>query len=52
VHWSDGGPTALCNLCLLCTRHHHHVHDLGWEIKLNADGTITTIPPSRRLVSA
>jgi hypothetical protein len=47
LFWADGGPTALWNLVLLCIRHHHHVHDLGWEIKLNLDGTVTTIPPSR-----
>ncbi len=46
IHWADGGPTSLWNLVLLCTRHHHHVHDLGWDIKLNTDGTVTTIPPS------
>ena len=22
VHWEDGGPTDLCNLILLCRRHH------------------------------
>jgi Domain of unknown function (DUF222) len=45
--WADGGPTALWNLVLLCIRHHHYVHDLGWEIKLNPDGTVTTTAPSR-----
>jgi len=49
IHWADGGPTSLRNLVLLCTRHHHHVHDLGWDIKLNTNGTTTTIPPSRTL---
>ena len=49
IHWADGGPTSLWNLVLLCTRHHHHVHDLGWDLKLNTDGTITTIPPNRAL---
>ena len=27
VHWSDGGPTALQNLVLLCRRHHRMVHE-------------------------
>ena len=27
VHWSDGGPTALDNLVLLCRRHHRAVHE-------------------------
>jgi len=27
VHWSDGGPTDLVNLVLLCSWHHRMVHD-------------------------
>ena len=27
IHWADGGPTCLDNLCLLCARHHTMVHD-------------------------
>lgn len=30
VHWMDGGPTNLDNMCLLCSRCHHKVHDNGW----------------------
>ena len=26
VHWSDGGPTSLENLVLLCSAHHHQHH--------------------------
>jgi hypothetical protein len=26
VHWADGGPTDLCNLILLCRRHHVLLH--------------------------
>lgn len=26
IHWSQGGPTSLDNLVLLCSRHHHQVH--------------------------
>jgi hypothetical protein len=26
VHWADGGPTDLCNLILLCRRHHTMLH--------------------------
>jgi hypothetical protein len=33
-HWSDGGDTAVCNLCLLCSHHHDVVHHDGWEITM------------------
>jgi hypothetical protein len=33
-HWADGGPTALCNLCLLCSHHHDVVHHDGWTITM------------------
>ncbi len=29
VHWTDGGPTALPNLVLLCRRHHRMMHARG-----------------------
>ncbi len=29
VNWTDGGPTALPNLLLLCRRHHRMVHSPG-----------------------
>ena len=28
-HWEDGGPTDLCNLILLCRRHHTMCHARG-----------------------
>ena len=31
-HWSAGGETSLCNLLLLCTRHHRLVHEGGFSI--------------------
>ncbi|HEY5454026.1 MAG TPA: DUF222 domain-containing protein [Acidothermaceae bacterium] len=33
-YWSEGGETALCNLCLLCSQHHDVVHHDGWEITM------------------
>ncbi len=35
--WEHGGPTDLCNLVPLCSRHHHDVHEGGWSVKLDAD---------------
>jgi hypothetical protein len=38
VVWvTDGGPTELGNLVLLCTRHHHRLHQPGWHAKLLPD---------------
>ena len=38
VHWQDGGPTDLDNLCLLCSRCHHKVHDDGWKVRKSPGG--------------
>ena len=45
IHWIDGGVTAVYNLVLLCRRHHRFVHEGGWRILLNADGSIEFSPP-------
>src|SRR4029077_8746214 len=29
LHWADGGRTDLCNLILLCRRHHRMLHERG-----------------------
>ena len=50
THWVDGGPTAVDNLVLLCDRHHHVVHEPGWQLEfdghdlrvLRPDGTEVT----------
>lgn len=36
VFWSDGGRTDLDNLALLCSRHHSLVHQLGFQLVLQA----------------
>lgn len=33
-HWSDGGDTALGNLCLVCAHHHDVVHHDSWTITM------------------
>jgi len=40
-HWTDGGPTDLDNLVLLCHRHHHHLHQHGHKMIPQPDGTWT-----------
>jgi hypothetical protein len=38
---SEGGPTVLDNLALLCDAHHQGIHDSHWANTLHADGTMT-----------
>jgi hypothetical protein len=47
-HWLHGGPTDLENLLLLCRGHHHAVHEGGWRLHRQPDGTFTATPPHRR----
>jgi hypothetical protein len=42
-HWIDGGLTELANCVLLCSRHHHVVHEGGWTITPRA-GMVETQP--------
>ena len=35
-HWLDLGDTSLANTVLLCSRHHHYVHEGGWTITARA----------------
>jgi hypothetical protein len=51
VRWVlDGGTTALDNLTLQCSRHHHLLHSPGWHAKLLPDATlIVTTPDGRTL---
>ncbi len=38
VHWTDGGPTQLHNLVLLCRRHHGLVHEGRFGVSMGDDG--------------
>lgn len=40
--WELGGPTDLDQLLPLCSRHHHVIHEPGWELHLAPDRTLTT----------
>ena len=50
VHWTNGGPTALSNLVLLCRRHHRLIHHKRFSVAIvdglprfcRADGSVLT----------
>ena len=37
VPWEDDGPTSVDNGMLLCSFHHHQVHEGGWTVRLDLD---------------
>jgi hypothetical protein len=39
-HWLRGGETSVNNLALLCTHHHHLVHEGGWSVERMAGGEL------------
>jgi hypothetical protein len=39
VFWEDGGETDLSNLALVCPFHHRLVHEHGWRLGWDPDGT-------------
>ncbi len=47
-HWAHGGPTTLSNLVLLCRRHHRAVHEEGYEVTRDSDGTLRFQQPDGR----
>jgi hypothetical protein len=49
-HWTDDGPTDLDNLVLLCSAHHHLVHEGGWALRRDADGALVFTDPHDRVV--
>jgi hypothetical protein len=50
-HWLHGGETSLENLVMLCTFHHHLVHEGGWTVTSEADGAFTFHSPVGRLLA-
>ena len=44
-HWLHGGETSVDNLALLCTFHHHLVHEGGWSVARTSDGRISFTTP-------
>jgi hypothetical protein len=49
-HWADGGDTCMENLVLLCTRHHHLVHEGGFGLEKLSCGTIQFTNPQGVLI--
>jgi len=45
VHWEDGGRTELRNLIPLCFRHHHQIHEPGWNVTIDDRRTLTWHQP-------
>jgi 5-methylcytosine-specific restriction endonuclease McrA len=39
-HWAQGGPTTLSNLALLCRQHHRAVHEEGYTVERDGNGTL------------
>jgi 5-methylcytosine-specific restriction endonuclease McrA len=49
-HWAQGGPTTLSNLALLCRRHHRAVHEEGYQLERQPDGTLQFRRPDGRVI--
>jgi hypothetical protein len=45
VHWLHGGQTRLTNGAPFCDFHHWLVHEGGWRVTRQPDGTLVLIPP-------
>jgi len=48
VHWADGGETKLDNTLLLCRRHHRRVHEGGYRVCSDRNGTVVFFTPKGR----
>lgn len=40
IHWSEGGKSAPSNMALLCSRHHHELHQGRWRIDIDDRGLV------------
>lgn len=43
--WSHGGATDLSNLACACSHHHHLIHDEGWNLEAQGDGSWRLLRP-------
>ena len=46
-HWTNGGPTSLDNLVLLCGHHHRTIHHTPWQVRLAHDRQPEFLPPPK-----
>lgn len=44
-HWSRGGTTDVDNMVLLCSHHHHRVHEGGFGVRRRDGGTLEFTRP-------
>jgi hypothetical protein len=51
-HWTNGGPTDLANLGLLCRAHHRLLHEGGWRAQWLPDHRWRFTSPTGRTVEA
>ena len=51
-HWAAGGATRLDNLVRLCRHHHRAVHEEGFRVTLDPDGTTRFCRPDGRPLPA
>jgi hypothetical protein len=50
LEWSEQqGPTDLRFLLPVCSRHHHALHERGWQLELDDDRTLTILRPDGTL---
>jgi hypothetical protein len=47
VWWTNGGRTVLENLLPVCERHHHLVHEGGWDLAIDDQRHVTWTRPDR-----
>jgi hypothetical protein len=50
-HWLHGGETSLNNTVLACSHHHHLLHEGGWTISRDSDGSFLFHSPSGRVLA-
>ncbi|HEX7354467.1 MAG TPA: DUF222 domain-containing protein [Mycobacteriales bacterium] len=48
--WSDGGPTTMQNLLLICAHHHRLVHEGRWRLHPRPDARYDAIHPDGHVI--